>query len=594
MTVDARSRRSWALVVVWISMAWAAAKALSLPEPPRASRSGNGGTIRVGVAKGHAFFDLPVTAEYPRWLVVVSNVSTKPVAIPLTLRVSETTLPGAVTLASPEPRRPPNLSTYVAQTPPPAPRTLPVKERTFSLMVRAGDPASASNYLPVRAKLRATGRGVQVYVDERERETVSEATISEIVRTFDDEVLPTSARSRGVVNDTDGDGRFTVLLSGWLARLGGGRLAVDGFIRGADLDPAVSLPFGNQCDMLYLSSTIAPGPFLKTVLAHEYAHAVTFSHKLRHRPAAATANVEEEGWLDEAISHLVEDQHGYSRANLDYRVDAFLAAPERYSLVVDDYFRADLFRSHGHRGATYLFLKWCESQFGPKLVPSLMGSPLRGIANLENATGRRFADLYRDWSLSLVQKTADNETQGPGSESPRRTLVSADDPPESWDASGTTSRYFVLESPRNRPLKILVDAPEDAEIQVSAVPIAANQAFVAMTARRRGRGLAVDLRHRCGPAVIVDSLEWCDRANPATTHAELRGGPLSKAIGNNRIPEGGSARLNAIPVNAAGAEWVFKMSGHDASGKPVTSWALCRGPGIGELEADHASDGEGS
>ena len=53
---------------------------------------------------------------------------------------------------------------------------------------------------------------------------------------------------------------------------------------------------------------------------------------------------------------LVEDALGFSRSNIDYRVVAFLANPERYRLVVDDYYAADLFRSHGNRGATYLFL----------------------------------------------------------------------------------------------------------------------------------------------------------------------------------------------------------------------------------------------
>jgi hypothetical protein len=127
-------------------------------------------------------------------------------------------------------------------------------------MVRAGDPASASNYLPVRAKLRAVGRGVQIYLDERERDRVNEATLREIIRTFDDEILPASARLRGTADDTDGDGRFTILLSGWLAHLGGGRLAVDGFMRGADLDPDLVSPIGNRCDMLYLSTTLASGP----------------------------------------------------------------------------------------------------------------------------------------------------------------------------------------------------------------------------------------------------------------------------------------------------------------------------------------------
>ena len=85
--------------------------------------------------------------------------------------------------------------------------------------------------------------------------------------------------------------------------------------------------------------------------------------------------VEEEAWLDEAIAHLAEDSYGFSTSNIDYRVSAFLARPERYQLVVDDYYAADLFRSHGNRGSTYLFLRWCaRTVMAPELLPALVHS----------------------------------------------------------------------------------------------------------------------------------------------------------------------------------------------------------------------------
>src|SRR5262249_11251041 len=110
---------------------------------------------------------------------------------------------------------------------------------------------------------------------------------------------------------------------------------------------------------------------------------------------------EEEGWLDEAMAHLAEDLHGFSTSNIDYRIDAFLNQPEHYQLVVDDYYAADLFRSHGNRGSTYLFLRWCADRYGPSLLPKLAASSLRGIANLEASVGATFSDLFRRWSVAL-------------------------------------------------------------------------------------------------------------------------------------------------------------------------------------------------
>ena len=66
--------------------------------------------------------------------------------------------------------------------------------------------------------------------------------LDDLVATFDDRVFPVAARTFGLAHDVDGDGRFTVLISSWLARLGGGRHAVDGFVRGADLDPTLLGP----------------------------------------------------------------------------------------------------------------------------------------------------------------------------------------------------------------------------------------------------------------------------------------------------------------------------------------------------------------
>ena len=83
----------------------------------------------------------------------------------------------------------------------------------------------------------------------------------------------------GTARDVDGDGRFTILLSSWLDHLGGGRYPVDGFVRVADLDPAYRSPFGNRCDMMYLNAGLKAGPHIRTVMAHEYMHAVVFSQK---------------------------------------------------------------------------------------------------------------------------------------------------------------------------------------------------------------------------------------------------------------------------------------------------------------------------
>ena len=184
--------------------------------------------------------------------------------------------------------------------------------------------------------------------------------------------------------------------------------------------------------MMYLSVG-SGGPASCTVLAHEYMHAVLIGQKGRSSRQASGPPLEEEGWLDEAIAHLAEDCYGFSTSNIDYRVNAFLARPERYQLVVDDYYAADLFRSHGNRGSTYLFLRWCRTH-GEELLPALVHSRLR-MRNLEESTGsvsRGFTGAGR--SILFKTNFCRDAPRSEGKDGPACEPMGS--PPEEWEPGG--------------------------------------------------------------------------------------------------------------------------------------------------------------
>ncbi len=60
--------------------------------------------------------------------------------------------------------------------------------------------------------------------------------------------------------------------------------------------------------------------------------------------------------------------------------------------MVDDYYAADLFRSHGSRGSTYLFLRWCADRYGMDLVTRLVQSRFKGD---RQSRGRDGLDVRR-------------------------------------------------------------------------------------------------------------------------------------------------------------------------------------------------------
>jgi hypothetical protein len=555
----------------------------------------------MAVQTGRSQFQVQAPETGSKTLVIVSALSATAGPYPLRLTARGTNQTRSPRLAPVEKSGKANLSAPGLPAVPEPVVTLPPAERTFYLLARDGDVASASNYLAIRGQLRAVGERVQVYVDSLDGERVAAPLLRELVATFDHQVFPMAAKTIGQARDADGDGRFTILMSSWLTRLAGGRHSVDGFVRGADLDPSFTAPFSNRCDMMYLNATLGAGPYLRTIVAHEYTHAVTYSAKSFTGPMGERLGADEEGWLDEALAHLCEDLHGFSRSNLDYRISAFLSNPEHYRLVVEDYYTADLFRSHGNRGSTYLFLRWCADRYGPGLLPALIRSPRHGEENLEAVTGARFADLYRQWSLALFFSGMDKTVPGDGIRSldlrtpvdgwelagPRTSRVIPDGETESWSASGTSSRYIVVDSSPLGAIDVDVSGPAEADLQVTAVPLAADLANLDLRAGVESRSagelyLRAEIRERDGTPVTLSALAWEPLVPAPDSHTatfrrdKLVGPDLAAAFGSPTLP--GRGVLRSRPIRLEGVSkscgpLIVKAIGTDSRGRHVAAWA---------------------
>lgn len=482
---------------------------------------------------------------------------------------------------------------------------MPPSVREFHIMVREGDPGSPSNYVPVKGVLRGVGRHVQVYVAGEDVPRVARGALEDAIATFDDRVLPAARDRFGSARDVDGDGRFTILFSSWLDALGGGRHAVDGFVRVADLDAAIPAPFGNRCDMMYLNASLQAGPYLRTIIAHEYMHAVVYTRKSLEHPRGDQPGPEEEGWLDEAMAHLVEESHAFSTANIDYRVGAYLSDPERYRLVVDDYFSADLFRSHGCRGCTYLFLRWCVERYGPDLLTRLATSGRRGVPNIEAATGSSFASLFRRWSVAMFldglggrdPSTSEGGGRQPMSlrgpvddrkfSGPRYRRVDPDGRPHRWDVAGTSCHYVLLQGDPGGAVEIEVEGPPGACIQVTALPLGSGHARLGLHVRRQVRSGAVpSIRARItedhGVPVRLVSLSWEPLIpgprprvdGPRPGRLDLLG--VASPFGTSTLEAHGQLESAEIPLDgvpAGSGPLAIKVVGTDPSGRRVNAWA---------------------
>ncbi len=484
----------------------------------------------------------------------------------------------------------------------------PPARRIFHLLVKDGDVASASNYRATPAHLKALGRYAQVYVDENDLSRVGSELLEDVVRTFDETMAPELSPTLGLAADVDGDGRFTVLVSSWLEHLADGRYNIDGYVRAADFDDRLGAPFSNHCDMLYLNSRLKAGKHLHTILAHEYTHAITLRHKSAS-PTVCNSDLasagprtlgDEEGWLDEGLAHLVEDRFGFSKSNIDYRVSAYLTAPERFRLVVADYYAADLFRSHGNRGGTFLFLKYCSDRFGPGVIDALIRSPLKGVVNVEAATGVDFAELYRDWTLATACRglgiVEEREDQGycVSGEFGDRTLagptaekitLSKQFPSvlKTLSLEGTTTHYLTVSTRGLGSLTIEVSAASSAKLQATVVPLPSNLAQIELDCKvgaDSGDRTEIELgrlsiEHRGGGRVTLEVLAWESLSSPnGYCSGRLTGEGLEQLLGCRVIEAGrkleaDAGRVPGFAVSARSGPVVLKLLGRDEQNRRV-------------------------
>lgn len=460
----------------------------------------------------------------------------------------------------------------------------PPRERSFHLFQGEQDFHNAESYAEIRARLQAVGKHCQVYVD-RDAPGLEplRAAVADAVRTFDEEVWPQAQRRFGAVLDVDRDGRFTLLFSPRLSRLCNGKVSLGGFVRGSDFHRDLAAPFGNRCDMMFLNAELPAGPHLRTLIAHEFIHAILYSEHLFGDYLPGWPRRDEECWLNEALAHVNEDLHAYGGSNLDYRVSAFLSAPERYSLVVPDYYRAGLFRSHGHRGSSYLFLRWCVARHGVELLERLTRSNLAGIANLEAATGQRFAELFRDWTVELAR--GKQPSARPSERllcGPRMVDLPGCDHRE-CTVAGTSAAYMLLHSLPDQPVKISVSAEPQAELQVTLIPLPEAAARLSLQVRAESAGCRLLLTAHTAD-VTLEAVAWEKltpgerRADDTSYRPETATATVRAWFGDPQLQAGQTRISEPIELPPGREPVVFKVSALDGAGRRVFAWAVVSAP----------------
>lgn len=475
-------------------------------------------------------------------------------------------------------------------------------ERRFFIFTGENDFHNLRNYREVKARLVATGEHCLVYVDEKDLDSGFPMETAEfVVRTFDREVYPLTSNIFGTHRDVDRNGKFAILFTHLLSELSDGKVNLGGFIRGGDFYRDIEPPFSNCCDMMYLNSSTRPGPHLRTLLAHEYTHAITFSEHVFGRYLDEGSQSDEQSWLSEAISHLAENLVGGGWSNLDYRISTFLTHPNEYRLVVPDYYRAGLWRCHGSRGSTYLFLRWCVDRYGNEFLSQLAQSNLVGTENIEVAAQAPFRELFREWSTEL--SLAELSPAFPSSPAlnlfgplERRVLtgVRHEHLPESgaqvYRLAPTSFLPVRVHVPAGRSLRVQVQIPPECSPQLTLVKLPDDLATVRISVRqtedKTANSVRLALQQEGGTPVHWETICWERAMLPQVkTSSDYKISKIhdwTDLFASSVSTSGDVMVTQPFTVDIAPNLLVFKALGRDASGRPVSAWGMLEDPPVTE------------
>mgnify|MGYP000635407757 CR=1 FL=1 len=171
---------------------------------------------------------------------------------------------------------------------------------------------------------------------------------------------------------------------------------VAGYFNSGDEYPRIQNPKSNQREMIYLNADNILSPLLKSYIAHEFIHLITFNQKNR------VYGVEEEVWLNEARAEYAPTFLGYDKefegSYLWQRVKQFISSPSD-SLTEWQNLKSDY-------GVVNLFIQYLVDHYGAIILVDSLKSDKVGIPSLnyalrKNGFQKDISSIFVDWLITL-------------------------------------------------------------------------------------------------------------------------------------------------------------------------------------------------
>jgi hypothetical protein len=244
-----------------------------------------------------------------------------------------------------------------------------------------------------------TSQRARFFVDNDFWEFLTETQKAEIQKSlkslgeeFDKKIYPVLTQNFGTEwsPGVDGDPKITILFHKM-------RKNAAGYFNSGDEYPKIQNPKSNQREMIYLNADNISSPLLKSFLAHELVHLITFNQKNR------IFGVEEEVWLNEARAEYAPTLLGYDDEGgstyLQMRINQFLKTP------------TDSIVEWGGEGEDYatinLFIQYLVERFGKEILIDSLKRKETGILSIDNTLkdyGLKdtFSQTFIDWTIAVL------------------------------------------------------------------------------------------------------------------------------------------------------------------------------------------------
>ncbi|MCP5465037.1 MAG: hypothetical protein H7A33_08450 [Deltaproteobacteria bacterium] len=294
--------------------------------------------------------------------------------------------------------------------------------------------SGGSNYDEVTATLRHQSSSFNFYVDNRDAASLTDDDLEELAEEFEG-VLDEEHSMFGTESDVDEDGRFAVLFTRTVNGIGGSSGGVvTGFFYAIDLFSSARYSVSNEMEVFYtfvpdpngdygasISKSFAMSNIYPGVLVHEFQHMINFNQHYFENNSSA-----EEGWLNEALSHLAEDIHSIDSQG--YMQETGIENHARVASFLNDASSICMTcgTSLSQRGQGYLFLRYLYERAeagdfsgvtsGSNFVSSLVQTGARGIDNvvdvLYGSSGdvSNFRELYGQFGLAIYLSNTDQSS----------------------------------------------------------------------------------------------------------------------------------------------------------------------------------------